>query len=98
MPSAYPPNPLPPRPHRSPPGRRLPPPPIKQSVIAELLVTLAPAPHVPIADSDDLRCLPPRDLLRHRSQNHFLYLHRPAPSRPSCKRTCSPSSPTLAAR
>src|SRR5207245_11597365 len=56
---------------------RLPTPPIKQSVIAELFVTFAPAPHVPVADSDDLRCLPPRDLPRHSPQNHFLYFHRP---------------------
>src|SRR5437588_1999191 len=62
---------------RHPPRRRLPTPPIKQSVIAELFVTFAPAPHVPVADADDLRCLPPRDLLRHGPQNHFLYFHRP---------------------
>src|SRR5437660_582634 len=60
---------------RHPPRRRLPTPPIKQSVIAELFVTFAPAPHVPVADADDLRCLPPRDLLRHGPQNHFLYFH-----------------------
>src|SRR5256714_12999655 len=57
--------------------RRLPTPPITQSVIAELFVTFAPAPNVPVADSDDLRCLPPRDLPRHSPQNHFLYFHRP---------------------
>src|SRR2546430_6283933 len=51
---------------------------------------------VPVADADDLRCLPPRDLLRHGPQNHFLYFHRP--SRPSGKRTCLPCSPTLTAR
>src|SRR5437660_11304695 len=61
---------------RHPLRRRLPTPPIKQSVIAEPFVTFAPAPHVPLADADDLRCLPPRDLLRHGPQNHFLYFHR----------------------
>src|SRR2546430_12568913 len=71
------PNPRPHNPRRHPPRRRLPTPPIKQSVIAELFVTFAPAPHVPVADADDLRCLPPRDLLRHGPQNHFLYFHRP---------------------
>src|SRR5205807_5438516 len=39
--------------------------------------SLPSAPHVPVADADDLRCLPPRDLLRHGPQNHFLYFHRP---------------------
>src|SRR5215469_16463875 len=32
---------------------------------------------MPVAKTQDLGRLPPRDLLRHRSQNHFLYLHRP---------------------
>src|SRR5256884_1333937 len=71
------PKPLPHHRQRPPPRRRLPTPPIKQSVIAELFVTFAPAPHVPVADADDLRCLPPRDLLRHGPQNPFLYFHRP---------------------
>jgi hypothetical protein len=31
---------------------------------------------VPIADVDDLRCLPSRDLLRHGPQNYFLCFHR----------------------
>src|SRR5438128_7250964 len=35
------------------------------------------APHLPITNADDLGRLPPRDLLRHGSQNHFLYFHRP---------------------
>src|SRR5438445_13598618 len=55
----------------------LPTPPIKQSVIAELFVTFAPAPHVTVADSDDLRCLPPPSLPRPTPRNHFLYFHRP---------------------
>src|SRR5437899_9607976 len=80
---------------RHPLRRRLPTPPIKQSVIAELFVTFAPAPHVPVADADDLRCLPPRDLLRHGPQNHFLYFHRPSP--PSGSRTWLPGSPTPSA-
>src|SRR5947209_19053838 len=35
------------------------------------------APHLPITNADNLGRLPPRDLLRHGSQNHFLYFHRP---------------------
>src|ERR1019366_6974544 len=58
-------------------GRRPAPPPVEQPVIAKLFVALMPAPHLPIADADDLGCLPPRDLLRQGPQNHFLYLHRP---------------------
>src|SRR5713226_9448625 len=57
--------------------RRPTPPAIKQSVIAELLVTLPPAPHVPVTDANNFRRLPPRDLLRHCPQYHFLYFHRP---------------------
>src|SRR5207253_2699086 len=41
------------------------------------LIPLPPAPHRPIAETNDLGRLPPRDLLRHGSQNHFLYFHRP---------------------
>src|SRR5712671_5872781 len=62
---------------RNPFGRRLSPPPVEQPVIAELFVTFPPAPHVPVADADDLCCLPPRDLLRHGPQDYFLYFHRP---------------------
>src|SRR5438309_5569206 len=62
---------------RNPLGAGLSPPPVEQPVIAKFLVALAPAPHVPVADADNLRCLPPGDLLGHRSQNHFLYFHRP---------------------
>src|SRR5258705_12393820 len=32
---------------------------------------------MPVAKPENLGRLPPRDLLRHRPQNHFLYLHRP---------------------
>src|SRR2546426_8369304 len=52
-------------------------PPVEQTVIAKLLVTLSPAPHLPITDADDLGRLPPRNLLRHGPQNHFLDFHRP---------------------
>ena len=41
------------------------------------LRTLPLAPHLPLADAEDLGRLPPVDLLRHRSQDHFLHLHRP---------------------
>src|ERR1700693_2731459 len=44
---------------------------------AALLVTFPPPPHVPVADANDLRCLKPRNLLRHCLQYHFLYFHRP---------------------
>src|SRR5208282_2835078 len=63
--------------HRHPLGRWLTPPPVKQSSEPELFIALAPAPHLPVADPYDLSRLPPRDLLRHGSQDHFLYLHRP---------------------
>src|ERR1035441_5873716 len=56
---------------------RLTPPPVKQPSKPELFITLPPAPHLPVADPYDLGRLPPRDLLRHGPQNHFLYLHRP---------------------
>src|SRR5260370_26320358 len=58
-------------------GRRFSPPPIKQPPEPELFVALPPAPHLPVADPDYLCCLPPRHLLPHGPQNHFLYLHRP---------------------
>src|SRR5207244_1582454 len=58
-------------------GRGLPPPSIEQPVIAELFIALAPATHVPVANADDLRCLPPRDPFRHRPQDYFLYSHCP---------------------
>src|SRR5207253_2047416 len=65
--------PPPPEPLR----RRHSPPPVKQPAEAELFVALPPAPHVPITDADNLRRLPPGDLLGHSPQNHFLYFHRP---------------------
>src|SRR6266853_5502521 len=52
-------------------------PPVEQTVVAKLLIALAPAPHRTIANADDLGGLPPRDPFRHGSQNHFLYFHRP---------------------
>jgi hypothetical protein len=36
-----------------------------------------PAPHLSVGDPDDLGCLPPGNVLRQRSQNRFLDLHRP---------------------
>jgi hypothetical protein len=42
----------------------------------QFLVALPSASHVPVADADNLRCLPPGDLLGHGSQNYFLYFHR----------------------
>src|SRR5580704_15412746 len=38
---------------------------------------LPSAPHVPVADAQNLSRLPPRDLHRHRLQHYFLYLHCP---------------------
>lgn len=44
-------------------GRRLASPPVKQPVIAELLIALMPPSHRPVTDADDFRCLPPGYLL-----------------------------------
>src|ERR1700681_3215752 len=63
--------------HRHPFRRGLALSPVEQSVVAELLIPLSPAPHRPIAQTENLGRLPPRDLLRNGSQNHFLYFHRP---------------------
>ena len=51
---------------RHPPAARRPPPPVEQPVVAMLFVALPPPAHRAIADADNLRCLPPRDPLRHR--------------------------------
>jgi hypothetical protein len=51
--------------------------PVSSQLVRQLHLALPPTPHVPVADPQDLRCLPPRDLLRHGSQNHILYFHRP---------------------
>src|SRR5947199_7875262 len=51
--------------------------PIRQAVVAVLLQPFPPAPHRALVDTQDLRCLPPGDLLRHGSQQHFLHLHHP---------------------
>src|ERR1019366_8111451 len=56
---------------------------IPQSVIPPFLIAPVPTPHLPLADADDLRGLPPGDPLGHRSQDHFLYFHRPLPANPS---------------
>src|SRR5947207_10834237 len=63
--------------HRHPLRRWLAPPPVEQAAKAKLLIALPPTPHLPVADPDDLRRLPPGDLLRFRPQYHFLYLHGP---------------------
>ena len=62
---------------RYPPAPRRAPPPVEQTVVTMLLVALSPAPHRPVADADNLRCLPPAELLRHCPEYHFLYLRRP---------------------
>src|ERR1700726_1054617 len=63
--------------HRHPAPRRLAAPPVEQPVVAFFHVALPPAPHVPVADAQDLRRLPPGDLLRHCLQHYVLYFHRP---------------------
>ncbi len=52
--------------HRNPPRRSLPPPLIKQPIVAKLLVAFPPPPHPAVADAYDLRRLPPSDPFRHR--------------------------------
>jgi hypothetical protein len=42
-----------------------------------LFIALPQTPHLAIRYAQNFGCLPPGDLLRHRSQDHFLYLHRP---------------------
>src|SRR4030081_825287 len=44
-----------------------------------LFIAPLPPPHLPTTDPDNLGRLPPRYALGHRSQHHFLYLHRPLP-------------------
>src|ERR1700757_3156617 len=63
--------------HRHPPTRGLAPPPVEQPVVAFFFVALPYPPHVPVADAQDLRRLPPGNLLGHRLQHHVLYFHRP---------------------
>ena len=53
--------------------------PVKQPAKAKLLVALPPASHVPVADADNLRRLPPSDLLGYGSHNYFLHFHCPPP-------------------
>src|SRR5580692_12284534 len=62
---------------RHPATRGLAPPPVQQSVVALFDVALPPSPHMPVADAQNLRRLPPRDLLRHCLQHHVLYFHCP---------------------
>src|SRR5437660_2842730 len=51
--------------------------PVEQPVIAKLFIAFPPASHVPVADAQDLRRLPPGNLLCHRLQHHVLYFHCP---------------------
>src|SRR5258707_12345552 len=60
-----------------PPMRRLPSPPVHQTVVSLFLVALTPAPHVPVADPKDLGRLPSCNLFRHGLQHHDLHFHRP---------------------
>jgi hypothetical protein len=53
------------------------PPPIKQAVVAELLLALADAPHMPVRNTHNLCRLPPGDFSGPGPQHHFLYFHRP---------------------
>src|SRR5205807_8255640 len=63
--------------HRHPATRGLAPPPVQQPVVTLFDVALPPPPHVPVADAQDLRRLPPGNLLCHRLQHHVLYFHCP---------------------
>jgi len=82
--------------HRYPLRGRLAPKLVKQSAKAKFLIALPPTPHLPIADADDLRRLPPGDLLRHPPKS-LPVLSWPAPWRPSTF-PCLAWPPTLAAR
>src|SRR5215470_4682548 len=63
--------------HRHSATRGLAPAPVQQSVVTLFHVALPPAPHVPVADAQYLRRLPPGNFLCHRLQHHVLYFHRP---------------------
>src|SRR5215831_10778486 len=63
--------------HRHPTTRRLAPSPVQQPVVPLFHVALPPPPHMPVADAQYLRCLPPGNLLGHRLQHHVLYFHCP---------------------
>src|SRR5260370_25933828 len=54
--------------HRHPFRRGFALPPFEQTVVAKLLIALAPAPHLSIANADDLGGLPPRYPFRHGAQ------------------------------
>jgi len=58
-------------------GNGLAPPAIQQSVTAMLPIAPMQAPHLPVAHDQDLGCLPPRTLFRHRSQYDTLDFHHP---------------------
>jgi len=71
----------PPAPARPPPAARawdwLSHPTIQHSLIPMLPIPPMQPPHIPVAHAQNLSCLPPGNLLRHRSQNDFLYFHHP---------------------
>jgi len=46
-------------------------PPVERPAIAKLLVALMPAPHPPVADTDNLDGCPSGDLLAERPKDHF---------------------------
>src|SRR5215471_9430094 len=50
---------------------------IEHAFVAKLLIAFANPTQMTVAKTENLGRLPPRDLLRHRPQNHFLYLHSP---------------------
>src|SRR5215470_12177478 len=54
-----------------------PPSPVQQPVVPLFYVALPPPPHMPVADAQYLRRLPPGNLLGHRLQHDVLYFHRP---------------------
>jgi hypothetical protein len=51
--------------------------PVKQTLIAVLLVAPFPTLHAPRRNPQNLGRLQPQNLPTHRSQNHFLYFHCP---------------------
>ena len=53
-------------------GQRLSSPTVEQPAEPELLIPLPPAPHLPVAEAQDLGRLPPADLLGHRLQDRRL--------------------------
>jgi len=50
---------------------------VVKTVIAVHLITSVPAPHLAVANADDLRRLPPSDLLGHSPEDDFLDFQGP---------------------